>query len=125
MDHIAKQDRSRKRIEIILETAEKILLEDGIDQVTIANISNRSGLKRTSTYKFFQTPEAIKSMLISNYLNMCALDFEEKTSNINTSEPSVVVMNQLKNYYYLVLSFYLSRKNLFISFQIKFNLLLK
>ena len=61
MDHIAKQDRSRKRIEIILETAEKILLEDGIDQVTIANISNRSGLKRTSTYKFFQTPEAIKS----------------------------------------------------------------
>ena len=73
MDHIAKQDRSRKRIEIILETAEKILLEDGIDQVTIANISNRSGLKRTSTYKFFQTPEAIKSMLISNYLNMCCL----------------------------------------------------
>ena len=96
MDHIAKQDRSRKRIEIILETAEKILLEDGIDQVTIANISNRSGLKRTSTYKFFQTPEAIKSMLISNYLNMCALDFEEKTSNINTSEPSVVVMRSVE-----------------------------
>ena len=96
MDHIAKQDRSRKRIEIILETAEKILLEDGIDQVTIANISNRSGLKRTSTYKFFKTPEAIKSMLISNYLNMCALDFEEKTSNINTSEPSVVVMRSVE-----------------------------
>ena len=96
MDHIAKQDRSRKRIEIILETAEKILLEDGIDQVTIANISKRSGLKRTSTYKFFQTPEAIKSMLISNYLNMCALDFEEKTSNINTSEPSVVVMRSVE-----------------------------
>ena len=96
MDHIAKQDRSRKRIEIILETAEKILLEDGIDQVTIANISNCSGLKRTSTYKFFKTPEAIKSMLISNYLNMCALDFEEKTSNINTSEPSVVVMRSVE-----------------------------
>ena len=96
MDHIAKQERSRKRIEIILETAEKILLEDGIDQITIANISSRSGLKRTSTYKFFQTPEAIKSMLISNYLNMCALDFEEKTSNINTSEPSVVVMRSVE-----------------------------
>ena len=96
MDYIAKQDRSRKRIEIILETAEKILLEDGIDQVTIANISNRSGLKRTSTYKFFQTPEAIKSMLISNYLNMCAVDFEEKTSNINTSVPSVVVMRSVE-----------------------------
>ena len=96
MDHIAKQERSRKRIEIILETAEKILLEDGINQITIANISNLSGLKRTSTYKFFQTPEAIKSMLISNYLNTCALDFEEKTSNINTSEPSVVVMRSVE-----------------------------
>jgi hypothetical protein len=35
-------------------------------------------------------------MLISNYLNMCALDFEEKTSNINTSEPSVVVMRSVE-----------------------------
>ena len=54
MDHIAKQDRSRKRIEIILETAEKILLEDGIDQVTIANISNRSGLKELQPINFFK-----------------------------------------------------------------------
>ena len=48
MDQIAKQERSRKRIEIILETAEKILLEDGIDQITIANISNRSDLSNHS-----------------------------------------------------------------------------
>ena len=56
MDQAPKQERSRKRIEVILTTAENILLEDGIDSVTIANISKVSGLKRTSTYKFFQTP---------------------------------------------------------------------
>ena len=46
MDQAPKQERSRKRIEVILTTAENILLDEGIDSVTIANISEVSGLKR-------------------------------------------------------------------------------
>ena len=99
MDHIAKQDRSRKRIEIILETAEKILLEDGIDQVTIANISNRSGLKRTSTYKFFQTPEAIKAALATKYFIELSKDFSKRSSDINTAELSVIVLRTVEIIY--------------------------
>ena len=45
----AKQERSKKRIQIILETAEIILLDEGLEFLTIANISKYSGLKRTST----------------------------------------------------------------------------
>ena len=63
MDQQPKQARSKKRIEVILETAENILVETGVDDITIANISKISGLKRTSTYKFFQTPESIKAAL--------------------------------------------------------------
>jgi AcrR family transcriptional regulator len=48
-----KQERSKQRIKTILETAEQILLDEGLDALTIANISKFSGLKRTSTYKFF------------------------------------------------------------------------
>ena len=55
MDQLGKQKRSKERIQIILDTAEQILLEQGIDAITIANISKYSGLKRTSTYKFFTT----------------------------------------------------------------------
>ena len=55
MDQLGKQKRSKERIQIILVTAEQILLERGIDAITIANISKYSGLKRTSTYKFFPT----------------------------------------------------------------------
>ena len=66
MDQAPKQERSRKRIEVILTTAENILLENGIDSITIANISKVSGLKRTSTYKFFQTPEAINCLLYTS-----------------------------------------------------------
>ena len=39
MDQAPKQERSRKRIEVILTTAENILLENGIDSVTIATVS--------------------------------------------------------------------------------------
>ena len=68
-----KQTRSKKRIEIILNTAEEIILSEGIKSITIANISELSGLKRTSTYKFFPTPEDIKLALINRYINNCAI----------------------------------------------------
>ena len=71
MSPIAKQDRSRKRIETILATAEQILINSGVKEITIANISELSGLKRTSTYKFFPTPDDIKIALISKYVNEC------------------------------------------------------
>ena len=82
MDQQPKQARSKKRIEVILETAENILVETGVDDITIANISKISGLKRTSTYKFFQTPE-----------------FSQNTSNINSSELSVIVLRSVEIIY--------------------------
>ena len=93
MDSPPKQERSKKRIEIILETAETILLEENIDAITIANISKLSGLKRTSTYKFFQTPDSIKSALVSKYLLECNKDFID---NINSQELSVVVLRSVE-----------------------------
>jgi AcrR family transcriptional regulator len=96
MDSLPKQERSKKRIESILETAETILLEENIDAITIANISKLSGLKRTSTYKFFQTPDSIKSALVSKYLLECNKDFIDNIDNINSQELSVVVLRSVE-----------------------------
>ena len=96
MDSPPKQERSKKRIETILETAETILLEENIDAITIANISKLSGLKRTSTYKFFQTPDSIKSALVSKYLLECNKDFIDNIDNINSQELSVVVLRSVE-----------------------------
>ena len=96
MDSLPKQERSKKRIETILETAETILLEENIDAITIANISKLSGLKRTSTYKFFQTPDSIKSALVSKYLLECNKDFIDNIDNINSQELSVVVLRSVE-----------------------------
>ena len=99
MDQAPKQERSRKIIEVILTTAENILLENGIDSVTIANISKVSGLKRTSTYKFFQTPEAIKAALATKYFMELSKDFSKRSSDINTAELSVIVLRTVEIIY--------------------------
>ena len=99
MDQQPKQARSKKRIEVILETAEKILLETGVDDITIANISKISGLKRTSTYKFFQTPESIKAALAAKYFLELKDEFSQNTSNINSSELSVIVLRSVEIIY--------------------------
>ena len=104
MDQAPKQQRSRNRIEVILTTAENILLDDGIDSVTIANISEVSGLKRTSTYKFFQTPESIKAALATKYFMELSKDFSKKSSDINTAELSVIVLRTVEIIYDYFLS---------------------
>ena len=70
MENLAKQARSRKRIEKIFETAENLLEQRGLDSITIANIAKYSDLKRTSTYKFFPTPDALKEFMINRYTKM-------------------------------------------------------
>ena len=92
MSPIAKQDRSRKRIEAILATAEQILINSGVKEITIANISELSGLKRTSTYKFFPTPDDIKIALISKYVNECCNVFSDKSNLVKTDQLSIVIL---------------------------------
>ena len=66
-----KQQRSQDRINKILQAAELILEHESTDALTIAKISEMAGLKRTSTYKFFETPDDIKLGLIQIYIKKC------------------------------------------------------
>ena len=63
-----KQKRSLVRTNKILDTAELILNEENLKALTIARISQDAQLKRTSTYKFFETPEEIKIALVERYI---------------------------------------------------------
>ena len=99
MEHLAKQKRSRERIKIILDTANEILLEHGVEAITVANIAKHSGLKRTSTYKFFPTPDSLKAMMISCYLDECLEELKNTSNNISTDQSSVVVMRCVEMLY--------------------------
>ena len=76
-----KQQRSQDRINKILDAAELILEQGALSAVTIAKVSELAELKRTSTYKFFETPEDIKLALIQRYVALCS---EELTRDLHT-----------------------------------------
>ena len=69
---IAKQKRSRDRVKIIIKTAREILTDGDVSDITIAKVSELSELKRTSTYKFFPTPDHIKIYLLNELIHECS-----------------------------------------------------
>ena len=92
MHNIPKQNRSRLRIQKIIRAAEQILLEEGVENITIARIAEVSGLKRTSTYKFFPTTNSLKFEMSNIYISECTKEFISKTENIKTDNLSVIVL---------------------------------
>ena len=54
MKNIAKQKRSKKRVEIILQTAKTIIENKGVDNLTIAEIAKESGLKGLQHINLYQ-----------------------------------------------------------------------
>tara|TARA_B100000795_G_C22750442_1_gene419190 strand:- start:355 stop:951 length:597 start_codon:yes stop_codon:yes gene_type:complete len=100
----AKQKRSQDRINKILNTAEEILDTESMDSLTIARISHIAELKRTSTYKFFQTPDEIKLALVERYMENCNhLLASQLDANHDSDYPSclkecvVIIMNFFKS----------------------------
>ena len=106
MEIIAKQERSKKRVKLILQTAESILLRDGLDAITIANVAKYSGLKRTSTYKFFPTTDSLKAMMIKGYLKDCENIFRGEVTSIETNQVSVIVLKTVE----VIYEFFISSK---------------
>ena len=72
-----KQKRSIERIKKILDASNDLLSEGGVESLTIAKISEFADLKRTSTYKFFETPDEIKQALIKRYIQDCNTHLEK------------------------------------------------
>ena len=99
MELIAKQERSKKRVKLILQTAESILLRDGLEAITIANIAKYSGLKRTSTYKFFPTTDSLKAMMIKGYFKDCENVFRKELTPLETNQVSVIVLKTVEVMY--------------------------
>ena len=92
----AKQKRSQERVEKILEVADQILCSGSISDLTIANVSKVSELKRTSTYKFFETPDDIKMALIEKYLDACSVHLSNNLNSKVSNEYQQCIMDCCK-----------------------------
>ncbi len=83
---IAKQKRSKDRVDKIISTAKLILEHGEVADITIARISQMSNLKRTSTYKFFPTPDHIKSYLQNELIKESSLFIDSNTQKPESNE---------------------------------------
>jgi AcrR family transcriptional regulator len=73
MGYPAHRERQRRRI---LEAAERLFDERGIDRVTVAEITTASGLRTSTTYQYFKNKDEIVWALLGELL-------EENASRVN------------------------------------------
>lgn len=65
---IAQQDRSRAKVQLILDTTLALLNEGPADRITTNEIAKRAGISIGSLYQFFPKKEAIFYDLFSHWL---------------------------------------------------------
>jgi AcrR family transcriptional regulator len=53
------QERSRRRVEAILDAAERLVVESGVDAVTTRGIADAAGVPVASLYQYFADKEAV------------------------------------------------------------------
>ena len=62
------QKRSKARLELVLQTTVKILVEQGINHCTIPEIAAQSNLPKITIYQYFPTVNHLFTILIKRYL---------------------------------------------------------
>ena len=76
MEVIAKQERSQKRINRIVDAAIQIIESEDVNALSLAKVAEISGLKRTSTYKFIPTVNFLKELVIMKCIDECVDCFD-------------------------------------------------
>lgn len=99
---VPQQSRSRKRFELILQEADKLLLEEGLSGFSIPELAKRLGFTRTSIYHFFPTPQAILNEVTRRYLKGLDDEFlaaRAAATKVNWREAVLMIAEVVSNYY--------------------------
>ena len=95
METSAKQDRSKERINKIIDAAIDIIEGGEIDDLTLAKVAETSGLKRTSTYKFIPTVDFLKRLIISKCIDECLENFSKNILSDSDKGDLIKVTNYI------------------------------
>ena len=83
MEVVAKQERSQKRIDSIVDAAVQIIESEDINALSLAKVAEISGLKRTSTYKFIPTVNTLKELVIIKCIDECVDCFDNDLNKLD------------------------------------------
>ena len=79
-----KQERSKKRFEEVLKTAEFIYTHQENYALTVQDVSKLTGMKRPSIYKFFPSNESILEALSFKYASDLFRLIKKNLNNLQT-----------------------------------------
>jgi AcrR family transcriptional regulator len=86
-----QQERSRKRFEEVLKTAEFIYKNQDDYDLTVQDIAKLSGMKRPSIYKFFPSNESILEALSYKYSSSLFSLVKKNLNNLNYSDEKEII----------------------------------
>ena len=81
-----KQDRSRERVEAIVEATRRLVGARGNDAVSMREIATEAGVPIASVYQYFPDKNAILRVLIVGYLDEIKTELAGALSAIETSD---------------------------------------
>ncbi len=83
-----KQERSQKRMERVVETTEKMLLERGLEKISIPEVAKESGVPRASIYQFFPTKYDLIRHISLIHLNRLIIELKAVALQVFADHPN-------------------------------------
>jgi AcrR family transcriptional regulator len=69
MRRLPQQERSRRRVEAMIDAAERLIGEHGYDAVTTTQVAEAAGVTVASLYQFFPDKKALAQVLAQRYVD--------------------------------------------------------
>lgn len=88
------QNRSKKRVQQILDAAVEIIAEKGSAGLSITGIAKRAGVTAGSMYQYFPNKDAIVYALAEFYLEEIGKQFEAKFQRLPQSRDEIRLMSR-------------------------------
>ncbi len=108
IEHTSRRGRERqRRIELILESAEKLFLEKGFTATTMSDIGDAAEFGRATLYHYFPNKEAIYVAILERAMDSLIADARESVGKARTAKKRI---QRLKD---ALLSFVRKKENFF------------
>jgi len=89
------QERSRRRVEAMLQAAAAQIAEHGVDRLSMSRVAADAGVPIGSLYQFFPDRDALLARLMARYLDRLDRDIAERYRGVTTIEDFVAASEGL------------------------------
>jgi len=101
MRRIPKQERSRKRVEAMVDAAERLIGEHGYDALTTTQIAEAAGVTVATLYQFFPDKRAVTQRVVERLLDQ----FVDEVARQPDAEPDSPWWNDIERTWRVIAHF--------------------